>query len=59
MSSRACPDWPVLMEIAPDVQFRHYTLAEVQLPVDAFVQLEGVDPNAVSICSPRQRNSLA
>ena len=33
------------------VQFRHYTLAEVRLPVDAFVQLEGFDPNAVSVCA--------
>ena len=51
MSSRACPDWPALMEVAPDVQFRHYTLKEVQLPVDAFVQLEGLDPDAVSVCA--------
>ena len=27
VSTRACPDWPQLMEIAPDLQFRHYTLA--------------------------------
>jgi hypothetical protein len=50
VSSRSCPDWPQLMEIAPDLQFRHYTLREVQLPTDAFVQLEGVDLDAVSIC---------
>ena len=25
MSSRTCPDWPTLMEIAPDLQFMHYT----------------------------------
>lgn len=49
-TTRACPDWPALMEIAPDVQFRHYTLVEAQLPVDAFVQLEGVDANEVGIC---------
>ena len=39
------------MEIAPDVQFRHYTLAEVQVPVDAFVQLEGVDKDEVIVCA--------
>jgi len=50
LSSRACPDWPQLMEIAPDLTFRHYTLREVQLPTDAFVRLEGVDLDAVSIC---------
>jgi hypothetical protein len=46
----------MLMEIAPDVQFRHYTLAEVQLPVDAFVQLDGVDPNAVSVCADLEQH---
>jgi hypothetical protein len=39
------------MEIAPNVQFRHYTLAEAQLPVDAFVQLEGVDKDEVTVCA--------
>jgi hypothetical protein len=38
------------MEVAPDLQFRHYTLGEAQLPVDAFVQLEGVDADTVTIC---------
>ena len=33
MSSRSCPDWPNLMELAPDLQFMHYTVAEAQLPV--------------------------
>jgi len=51
VSSRACPDWPALMEIAPDVHFRHYTLNEVRLPVDAFVRLEGLDPNTVWVCA--------
>jgi len=38
------------MEIAPELQFRHYTVAEVQLPVDAFVQLEGLSPDEVGVC---------
>jgi hypothetical protein len=50
VSYRACPDWPQLMEIDPDLQFRHYTLREVQLPTDAFVRLGGVDRDSVSIC---------
>ena len=41
-TSRTCPDWPALMELAPELQFRHFSLGEVQIPVDAFVQLEGV-----------------
>ncbi len=50
MSSRACPDWPALMEIAPELQFRHHSLAEAHLPVDAFVQLEGVPPHELVLC---------
>ena len=50
MSYRACPDWPQLMEIDADLQFRHYSLREVQLPTDAFVRLDGVDLDAVTIC---------
>ena len=50
VSSRACPDWPDLMEIAPDLTFRHYTLREIQMPTDAFVQLEGVDLDTVAVC---------
>ena len=38
------------MEIAPDLQFRHVTLGEARLPVDAFVQLEGVSPTELVLC---------
>jgi hypothetical protein len=50
VSSRSCPDWPILMELAPELQFMHYTLGEVQLPTDAFVQLEGLSRDTVAIC---------
>lgn len=50
MSSRTCPDWPVLMEIAPELQFRHHTLGEVQLPHDASVQIEGIALDEVAVC---------
>jgi hypothetical protein len=50
MSSRTCPDWPRLMEVAPELQFKHYTLAEVHLPADAVVHLEGIDFAEVAIC---------
>ncbi len=50
MSSRTCPNWPDLMEIAPNLQFKHYTVGEAQLPTDAVVQLEGVDGDTVAIC---------
>ena len=35
MSARTCPDWPQLMELAPDLQFKHYSVAEAHLPADA------------------------
>jgi hypothetical protein len=50
VSARACPDWPALMEIAPHLQFRHVTLGEAHLPVDAFVQLEGIGSDDVVLC---------
>jgi hypothetical protein len=50
MSSRTCPDWPTLMELAPNLQFKHYTLREAQLPADALVSLEQVDFDTVAIC---------
>ncbi len=50
MSSRSCPEWPALLEVAPRLQFRHYTLGEVQLPPDAFVQIDGISLSTVAIC---------
>jgi hypothetical protein len=50
VSARACPDWPTLMEIAPDLQFRHLTLGEAHLPVDAFIQLAGLGADEVLLC---------
>jgi hypothetical protein len=50
MSSRTCPDWPRLMEIAPDLQFKHYTLAEAKLPSEAIVNIQNVSQDSVAIC---------
>ena len=50
MSSRTCPDWPELMEIAPDLQFKHYTVAEAQLPFEALTKITQVSLSDVSIC---------
>jgi len=50
MSSRSCPDWPRLMEVAPELQFKHYTLREAQLPADALVNVDGVEFDEVAIC---------
>ena len=34
MSYKTCPDWPALMELAPDLQFKHMTVREAQLPFE-------------------------
>ncbi len=56
MSSRTCPDWPELTEIAPDLQFKHYTVAEAKLPAEALVNLPDVPLEAVAICADLDHN---
>ena len=57
MASRTCPDWPQLMELAPELQFKHYTLREAQLPADVVVVVEGVDHDEVDvICCDLERH---
>ena len=50
MSARTCPDWPELMELAPDLQFKHYTVAEAQLPAEALARISHVSLGDVEIC---------
>ena len=50
MSARTCPDWPELLELAPDLQFEHYTVAEARLPTEALMMLEGVLVTETEIC---------
>ena len=50
MSSRSCPDWPELMEIAPELQFKHYTVAEARLPADALMLIPDIQLADVAIC---------
>ena len=56
MSSRTCPDWPELTEVAPDLQFKHYTIAEARLPAEALVSLPDVPLEAVAICADLVKN---
>jgi len=56
MSSRTCPDWPQLTEIAPDLQFKHYTVAEARLPTDALVRLGDFPMGAIAICADLDKN---
>ena len=56
VSSRTCPDWPMLMEIAPQLQFMHYTVAEAKLPADVLAELQAVSLQAVAVCADLDHN---
>ena len=56
MSSRTCPDWPELMELAPELQFKHYTVAETQLPADVLMRVQDVALSDVAICCDLDRH---
>src|SRR5207247_4817281 len=56
MSSRTCPDWPDLMELAPELQFKHYTVAEAQLPADALMLVTDTSLAYVAICADLDKN---
>jgi hypothetical protein len=50
MSSRTCPDWPDLMEIAPELQFKHYSVAELHLPGEIIAQIPEVPLDSLEVC---------
>jgi hypothetical protein len=50
MSARACPDWPELMEVAPDLQFKHYAASETPLPAEALVNVPVERLADVTVC---------
>ena len=50
MSTRTCPDWPQLMEIDPELQFKHYTVDELRLPVEILGQVPHVPLSQLSVC---------
>jgi hypothetical protein len=56
MSSRTCPDWPILMEYAPDLQFKHYTVAEARLPAEALMKIPDVSLDDIAICCDLERH---
>lgn len=56
MSSRTCPDWPELMEYAPDLQFKHYTVAEARLPAEALMNVPDVVLSSIAICCDLERH---
>lgn len=56
MSARTCPDWPTLMELDPDLQFKHYSVAEAQLPSDVLSRISHVSLTGVEICCDLQHH---
>jgi hypothetical protein len=46
----------MLLEVAPDLHFKHYTLAEARLPAEVIVNLPDVPLEAVAICADLEHN---
>ena len=46
----------MLMEYAPDLQFKHYTVAEARLPAEALMNIPDVPLSAVAICCDLERH---
>ena len=44
------------MEYAPDLQFKHYTVAEAKLPVEALMKIPDVSLNDIAICCDLERH---
>jgi len=44
------------MEYAPDLQFKHYTVAEAKLPADALMKIPDVPLGDVAICCDLDRH---
>jgi hypothetical protein len=56
MSYQTCPDWPELMEIAPDLQFKHITAREAQLPAEALMKIPEINLDEALICADVERH---
>ena len=50
MSYKTCPDWPELMELAPELQFKHMSVADAQLPFEVLTKVSHVSLGEVEIC---------
>jgi hypothetical protein len=56
MSTRSCPDWPALLDRAPELLFKHYTADELRLPSDVVVALGAVRLGEVELCADTAHN---
>jgi hypothetical protein len=55
-TTRSCPDWPELLELAPDLHFKHYTVAEAQLPAEALANISDLSLDSIEICADLAHN---
>jgi hypothetical protein len=44
------------MELAPELQFKHYTVAEAKLPADALMHIPEIPLSEVAICCDLDRH---
>ena len=44
------------MEVAPELQFKHYTVAEAKLPAEALMQIPDISLDDVAICCDLDRH---
>jgi hypothetical protein len=56
MSYKTCPEWPELMELAPDLQFKHMSVAQAQLPFEVVTKLRAVSLDEVEICCDHEHH---
>jgi hypothetical protein len=54
--ARSCPDWPTLLEVAPDLLFKHYSITEARLPAEALSSLHDVTLDGIVICADLDHN---
>ncbi len=59
MSYKTCPDWPTLMELAPDLQFKHMSVHDAQLPFEVVTRIpSGITLDEVEICCDVEHHVL-
>jgi hypothetical protein len=50
-ATRSCPDWPELLELAPDLHFKHYSLSEAEVPGEVLTSVPGLSREETILCA--------
>jgi hypothetical protein len=56
MSYKTCPDWPELMELAPDLQFKHMSVRQAELPFDVLARIPHISLDEVEFCCDKEHH---